>query len=112
MAEHLHTVEIAGTEGDPAVKFTCHGDAESPCHRYPDCDCEEWPSDETAHIHPYTTHDECWMQPWFDNDCVSPASHAVIGCDLGYQVGMSGPVKTTFEGDFVGWEFIEQEARQ
>lgn len=103
----LHTVAITGDEEHPRIEFTCHGGAESACHNYPACDCESWDDD---HHHPKVTHLECWMQGWFDNDCISPMAEDVVmptvDNDHGYTVGMSGPITTIFCHDFVEWEFI------
>ena len=62
---HYVTVTQDGTDGLPLtrVTFECRGDETSPCHLYPACDCESWGP---SHEHPHVTHDECWMQSWFD----------------------------------------------
>ncbi|MFF8327856.1 hypothetical protein ACH49M_21395 [Rhodococcus qingshengii] len=98
----LHTVTITGDEEHPRIEFTCNGGTESACHNYPACDCETWDDD---HHHPKVTHIACWMQPWFDNDCISPMSEQGILDDCEYKVGMSGPITTTFCHDYVEWEF-------
>ncbi|WP_280439008.1 hypothetical protein [Nocardia cyriacigeorgica] len=109
LAEHLHTVEIIGTTDAPQIKFTCHGDRDAPCHRYPACDCEFWNHDhEEEYGHPDVAHDECWMQPWFDDDNADPNSETLIDCD--YVPGMSGPVRACFQEEYVAWEFIIEEA--
>lgn len=99
----LHTVTITGDEEHPRIEFTCNGGTESDCHNYPACDCEGWDDD---HHHPKVTHLECWMQPWFDNDCISPMAEEGIFADCEYKVGMSGPIATEFCHDYVEWEFI------
>ena len=99
----LHTVIITGDEDSPRIEFTCHGGTESDCHNYPACDCEGWDDD---HHHPKVTHELCWMQHWFDNDCISPMAEQGALDDCEYRVGMSGPIGTEFCRDFVEWEFI------
>jgi len=99
----VHTVTI---EPGPKIRFECSGDETSACRNYPDCDCEEW--ELTDHKHPNQTHQECWLQAWFDNDCVGPTSD-MIG-DVDYTVGMSGPIATSFEGDYIEWEFEDEQA--
>ncbi|MGW4126386.1 hypothetical protein [Nocardia sp. NPDC004711] len=106
MPEHLHTVTIKAGEPWPSIEFTCHGDRDSECHSYPDCECESWtPGD---HEHPFVPHDECWMQAWFANaadGAVDPMPESLADCDI--TVGMSGPIETSFRGEYVEWEFIE-----
>ena len=114
MSGRVHFVTVTaqfdqdGTELNPDVKFECRGDKSSDCHRYPDCDCESWGDD---HSHPKIVHDDCWIKDWFDADC-----HAYDGDDRdemngdwGIPAGMnrSGEVKTSFEVDYISWEFTE-----
>lgn len=99
----LHTVAITGDKEHPRIEFTCNGGTESACHNYPGCDCESWDDD---HHHPKVTHELCWMQHWFDNDCISPMAEQGALDDCEYKVGMSGPITTEFCHDFVEWEFI------
>lgn len=107
MTEHLHTVTITGTEDRPRIEFRCAGDRTAECHRYPDCDCESWEWDEDDHPHPYVEHKHCWMQGWFDNDGTDPSSDTLAECDMA--VGMSGPIKASFQDEYVEWEFIEEQ---
>ncbi|WP_084969438.1 hypothetical protein [Prescottella equi] len=105
MSTHLHTVTITGTDEQPRIEFTCHGDRNSECHSYPDCECESWNRDD--HPHPFAPHDECWMQPWFDNDCTSPMAETIDECEM--KVGMSGPIEAEFADDYVEWTFLPPE---
>ena len=100
----LHTVTITGDEEHPRIEFTCHGGIESACHNYPGCDCESW--ERVGHPHSIVPHDECWMQGWFDNDCISPMGEQSSLDDCEYKVGMSGPINTEFCHDYVEWEFV------
>lgn len=107
---HYVTVTSPDSEGweSQTVKFECRGDRSSDCHRYPDCACEAWGQD---HPHPKVVHDECWVKSWFDGD-----SHAYDGedrdemnGDWGIPAGMnrSGAVTTSFEYEYIAWEFVE-----
>lgn len=109
MADHLHTVTITHRDGEtlPRIEFRCAGDRTAECHRYPDCGCESWGSDEDEHPHPFVEHGECWMQGWFDNDGIDPSTDLLAECDI--TPGMSGPIKAWFEGEYVEWEFIVPE---
>ena len=99
----LHTVTITGDEEHPRIEFTCNGGTESDCHNYPGCDCESWDDD---HHHPKVTHLTCWMQSWFDNDCISPMAEKNALEECGYHVGMGGQVTATYLRDFIEWEFM------
>lgn len=101
MSQHLHTVTIGGTDDEPRIEFTCHGDRDSECHSYPDCKCESWDRDD--HPHPFVPHDKCWMQDWFDNDGTDPIAETLVDCE--YFVGMAGPVRTIFCNDYIEWHF-------
>ncbi|QIG58214.1 hypothetical protein SEA_SKOG_62 [Gordonia phage Skog] len=94
----LHTVTI---DADGDLTFVCVGDETSACHIYPDCGCECW-SD--GHDHEPVPQQKCWMQDWFDNDCISPTSDSIH--EVGYDVGMSGGVACTFEMDYIDWRFV------
>ncbi|MBW0275021.1 hypothetical protein ATM97_27860 [Nocardia sp. MH4] len=113
MTDHLHAVEITGDPDNVVtwrIKFTCHGDSTAPCHRYPDCDCETWPYDESEHEHPYVGHDRCWMQDWFDNDAIDPSTDTLDEGD--YRPGMSGPISARPEvPDYIEWHFTTEEGR-
>lgn len=113
---HYVSVEAFAYSGDvefsPIVKFECpwlYGD----CHFYPDCQCESFGDDhfeEHGVGHERVHHDECWMQAWFDSGC-----HSYEGDDgddmqdTGLPVSMnrSGEIVTSWELDYVGWEFKE-----
>lgn len=111
MTEHLHAVTITGTVDDPEIEFTCHGDRDSECHSYPDCECEVWGND---HAHLFVPHDDCWMRSWFDRAADDPEEYGPIHpmpdqlAEEDCTVGMSGPIRTHFNGEFIEWEFIEQ----
>lgn len=107
LKDSLHTVTIAGTEDDPKIEFTCHGDRDAECHNYPDCDCERWTR--SGHEHEFVPHDDCWMKTFFDNaddGGVNPQPEYLAEDDI--TVGMSGPIKTYFDIDgFIEWEFVD-----
>lgn len=94
-APPLHSAWI---EDGPRIVFTCRGHQGSRCHMYPD-DCEVWDDDSPGR----TPHEECWMQPWFDNECTSPCRDSLDVA--GYAPGMSGPIVTSFEIDYIEWSF-------
>lgn len=60
-----HEYDVDGDITSTRITFECRGDRTSPCHQYPDCDCDGW-SDEHDKEHPPVTHDECWLASWFD----------------------------------------------
>lgn len=101
-----HTVTITGTDEKPVVEFTCHGDATAKCRFYPSCQCETW---EDGHEHPKEPQDRCWLEDWFANDATDPCG-GDFGTlvEAGYTVGMSGPIRTTFYGDYIEWAFVEK----
>lgn len=113
---HYVAVESFSYSGDtdfpPLVKFECpwlYGD----CHFYPECQCESWDSDhfkEHGVGHERVHHTECWMQGWFDSEC----GHVYEGDDaddmnddtcLPSTMNRSGEIITSWEYDYVGWEF-------
>lgn len=102
-----HTVKIIGADGILKAEFTCHGGTESACHQFPDCGCESWiPGD---HEHPFTAHERCWIQDWFDNGCTDPMDSTngdETLTEAGYRSGMSGPIETYFCQDYIEWEFL------
>ncbi|KIA63043.1 hypothetical protein [Nocardia vulneris] len=105
MTALLHTVTITGTEDNPRIEFACHGTIGAECHSYPDCDCETWDRD---HEHPYVQQDECWMKSFFDNaeqGAVDPMPEMLAESDI--FVGMSGPITTHFNNEYIEWEFAE-----
>lgn len=105
--DHLHWVKITGDERHPQIEFTCHGDRDSKCHSYPDCECETWIPGE--HPHPFVPHDTCWMKSFFDNaddGGTSPGTEHLA--EEGIAVGMSGPIETCFDPDgYIEWEFLD-----
>ncbi len=116
----LHTVTIHGDtiteDGDTyyenvRIEFVCAGDETSPCHQYPDCGCEYWDDDhetDRGPEHAPVPHEKCWMQDWFDNDAAEPNSERIEMPFVGDEVlkpGMSGPITTSSELDYVVWKF-------
>lgn len=122
----LHSIEVE-RDGDglvESVRFVCAGDDDSACHHWPDCGCETW--GEGHHyavdgVTPLPGHEDvqqryCWMAPWFNDttttwpdftdlydgplDIDSPENHGECADWL-----VSGPVSTTFEGDYMTWEY-------
>ena len=103
MAENQHHHTITD---DLKIEFTCNGDRSSLCHQYPDCECETWSE---GHPHPMASHDRCWMQDWFDNDGTDPQTETLT--DVEYTTGMSGPIWTSFQEDYVEWGFVAETSR-
>lgn len=106
MPEHLHAVTITGDDEHPKIEFTCHGDRDSECRSYPDCDCETWIRGE--HEHEFVPHDTCWMKTFFDNPDdggLEPMPEYLADDDI--HPGMSGPITTHFNGEWIEWEFID-----
>ena len=108
--EHLHfvTIETNPYDGEPVAKFECKGTATSKCHQYPACDCERWDDD---HEHPNVSHDECWIQGWFDSG--PGAVYTGTEYDDMYDDGLprphepkTGPVTVSFEDEWVAWEWV------
>jgi hypothetical protein len=111
-AEHIVTVtacyDADGTELTPDVKFECRGNDTHKCHIYPDCACESW---EEGHEreHPYTHHQTCWMQGWFDAGahCYDGEDMDDLNGDYNLPAGMnrSGPITALFCEEYIEWEF-------
>lgn len=111
--EAVHYVVLTAAEhgGDgqrdkPTLKFECRGNATSKCHQYPDaCGCESFPCG-----HPYVSHEKCWMQDWFDSESASyegdDGDHMEPG-GLPRDVTRSGPITTSWEEEYVAWEWTE-----
>lgn len=107
----VHYVELTAAEpafdgwrGLPTLKFECRGNRTAECHQYPEsCGCESFPCG-----HPYISHEQCWMQDWFDSNCVSYAGEdnddMQEGC-LPRDVTRSGPITTSWEDEYVEWEW-------
>lgn len=60
-----------------------------------------------ATANPFTEHDNCWMTSFFDapeSGGVDPMPEGLA--DAEYTPGMSGPITTHFNGEFIEWEFI------
>ena len=120
MSTNLHTVTIHGdtvNEDDwtsyenVRIEFTCSGDETSECHQYPDCGCETWDADHEAirgPDHAAIPHERCWMQDWFDNEAAEPNAERIempFVEDLELKPGMSGPIRASFELDYIAWQF-------
>lgn len=107
--EHVHFVTVSpadATHPRPRQHFECRGDETSPCHQYPDCDCESW---KEGHEHPYVPHTDCWMQGWFDNEPGTSydGDDRYDLEDLGLPPDMdrSGPIKAHFELEYISWDW-------
>lgn len=107
--ERLHYVTVKPADDshpEPQQQFECRGDKTSPCHQYPNCDCESWSK---GHEHPYVPHDECWMQGWFENEGGTVYEgeeydeYNIQG--LPSDMDRSGPIVASFQQEFVGWDF-------
>lgn len=104
MTTNPHTVTVTIDDGDTHVAFTCAGDEASPCHQYPDCECEDWGDDCN---HQPLPHAECWMQAWFDAPCIAYVDESGEVDPGGPGSARSGPIKTSFEDDYVAWWWAE-----
>lgn len=126
----LHTVAVVvETDEDgprvSAVNFTCTAPADASCRTYPSCDCEiftecddpvlhaEDEHTETARHdysgHPYRSHQECWVQGWFDNGGAIYAGPDAGGMrdDQVPAVVRTGHVAVSFMEDYVEWTWHE-----
>lgn len=110
--EAVHYAELTASAPDmhgnreaPTLKFECRGDSNAKCHQYPDsCGCESWPCG-----HPYVSHEKCWMQDWFDTNCVSYSGEDNDDMEEGglpRNISRSGPISTSWEEEYVAWEWI------
>lgn len=113
---HVHFVTVTPGKlheddwrDEATIKFECRGGRDSQCHSYPDCECESWDSEHDKD-HPFTKHDECWMQGWFESE----AGHVYGGADaddrddscVPRDMRRSGPITATYEYDgYVEWRF-------
>lgn len=108
----VHYVELTAAEPTsdgwrdaPSLKFECRGDATAECHQYPDsCGCESFPCG-----HPYVSHAKCWMQDWFDTNSASYEGEDgdfMAEGGLPRDVTRSGPISTSWEEEYVAWEWI------
>lgn len=85
-------------------EFMCDGDANSECHQYPDCggEHEYWPCGCE-----YVSHEQCWIKPWIDVtdliDSYVGDTHAHLLRDADFPDGV---VTTSFESDYVGWDYV------
>lgn len=105
MSDHLHYIEHRH-EASYGVKttFTCKGDRNSPCHQYPDCECDSYGED---HEHANVPHDECIWERWAAHaDC-----ETLCGPDDAPVRGGPEPVRVWFEECMV-WEYINNETKR
>lgn len=102
MTEHLHFIEHRHRAGDSIeVKFTCEGDLDSPCHFYPDCECEYWTTYGEHAKHSKKVHETCWIERWMNlADCAKL-------CGPDGEPVRNGAVRTWFE-DCIMWDYIEE----
>lgn len=132
----LHFLTITRDEdGDPVLRFTCRADVDAECHRRPEavgCDCEVFYGEQAerdqeakeradldpgedwdGHTHVYVSHEDCWLQDWFDNF----AEHLVYeGPDADYRYDhgipedmvqtVPSPITAYFDGDQLWWGWL------
>lgn len=88
-----------------APQFHCDGDATSPCHNFPDCECEYF-NEEHNELHPSVPHDvECWILPWLTNIEVEYTWEDGDGHSLPPEV--DAEITTSWDGDQVLWNFAD-----
>lgn len=107
--EHVHFVALTIKEDlPPSAAFECRGNEDSPCHHYPDCECESW-DDEHETDHPRVAHQECWLQGWFDGEGAVYSGEDATDWDEGLpREGMnkSGPIQAYYETEgYVSWDW-------
>lgn len=122
---HRIVVERDADGAVESVRFVCDGDDAAPCHHWPACGCEIWGGDHgqleipgvQEAIPPAPGHEdvqqrECWMSPWFNDAVGSPLEFAELyegdedyEADAGLEWLVSGHVQTTFQGDYMTWEY-------
>lgn len=132
----LHFLTITRDEdGDPVLRFTCRADVDAACHRRPDasgCSCEVFYGEEAeraeeakeraaldpgeewdGHTHVYVSHQDCWLQDWFDHHTdwlVYEGPDADDGYDHGIPEDMvqtvPSPISASFDGDQLWWSWL------
>lgn len=132
-ASNLHRIEVERNAGGEveSVRFVCDGGDSASCHWWPDCGCETWgpehgtpgpasPSGKRENLampgHEDVQQRECWIEPWFNatTDTWSDFTDLydgpldidqpdIYGDNADWLV--SGLVVTTFEGDYMTWEY-------
>lgn len=132
-ASNLHRIVVErNADGEvESVRFVCDGDDSAPCHWWPDCGCETWgpehgtpgpasPSGKRESIalpgHEDVQQRICWIDPWFNDTTTTWSDFTelydgpldidhpdVYGENADWLV--SGPVLTSFEGDYMTWEY-------
>jgi hypothetical protein len=106
---HHVTVTPSTEYRPPSAQFECRGDITSPCHRYPDCECESWDVDHDEN-HPATPHDECWMTGWFESENGAtydgPDGYDMNDNGLPNDMDRSGPIQAHYDLEgFVSWKW-------
>lgn len=91
--------------------FHCDGDETSPCHIYPDCECQYWDLNgpDGTHVHPDVPHARCWRLDWLD------ATPFDAYYDGGTGTGdvpprIDGLIETEWEGDCLLWCYADSDA--
>jgi hypothetical protein len=109
----VETVPYSGdrdTDFEPTVRFECPWKYGA-CHFYPTCDCEQLSEDhyqEHGPGHERVWHEECWMQGWFDNGGTQYEGEDYDDTNdscLPNGMNREGRITTSWEMDFVAWEF-------
>lgn len=121
----LHRLEVSrDIDGNVTdVRFVCDGTAQSACHLFPDCACEQW-SDATHGENADPGHEnvmhetQCWVDPWFNDVFHSPLDWMEAfapGDGSGPMADQlllhSGQIDTTFEGDYMTWQYASPGSR-
>jgi hypothetical protein len=100
-----------GDELEPEVTFECPWKYGA-CHFYPTCSHEEFDAhhyEDHGPGHEREHHGQCWMQDWFE-----AGAHVYDGDDREQNNGdycipagmtRKGWITTSYEGDYVAWEF-------
>lgn len=85
-------------------RFVCTASPEAPCRNYPACECETW--NPAHHEHPNVPQEECWQAPWIQASDLSD-TYALEELLLDDDEFPDGPVATTWEGDYLLWEYAD-----
>lgn len=99
----MHTVTITTDEHGTYGLFHCDQPDDAECHVYPDS--EYWSEDDGQHRYP---HDECWLQPWFDNEMADYTGDDGLP-EPGWagvpRVNRTGEIEHVFCMEYVEWKF-------
>lgn len=118
----FHRIEVRRNDGGgvDSVRFVCTAPLTAPCHQYANCGCEQWDPDLHGPIpapgHEPVQQSECWMDPWFNETTdtwsdFTDLYDGPIDIDRPDVYGecadwlVSGPVDTTFQGDYMTWAY-------